>query len=108
MMNKFERIEKQVEQWDKAAKFFPIFFGIFAAGIYLLGFCTLDTLFKIAVVLFGITAVIWWFWTIYSIRQLTVSLNKAGENLDDVRKDFTIISEEIKNIKKLHLDSINK
>jgi hypothetical protein len=63
---------------------------------------------KIGFVSFCATAVIWWFWTIYSIRQLTVFLNKAGESLDDVRNDFVFISKEIKEIKKLHIESINK
>ena len=33
MMNKFEKIEKQVEQWDKAAKFF-LFFSVSSRQAY--------------------------------------------------------------------------
>jgi hypothetical protein len=107
-MNKLDKIEKQVERWDRAAKVFPVLFAIFATGIYLSGICSFETIFKIAFISFCITAVIWWFWTIYSIRQLTVFLNKAGDSLQDVRSDFVIISKEISEIKKLHLDSVNK
>ena len=45
--------------------------------------------------LFAITAVTWWFWTIYTIRNLVITLNRASKNLAEARGEFKGIVKDL-------------
>ena len=90
-----KKIEEQVERWDLFAKIVPTIFLALSFIFLALGIISFDTLFYVGIVLFAITAVVWWFWTIFSIRFLVRLLRRASINLltvstdlKKVRKDF--------------------
>lgn len=92
---KARRIEKQVESWDTFAKLAPTFFLFVCFILLVTGNTTFDNIFLFGMMGFSITAVIWWFWTIYSIRFLVRMFNQAtndlietGEELKSVRKEL--------------------
>lgn len=91
-------IEKQVERWDLFAKIAPTIFLIVCFVLLLTGSISFDTVFTIGMVLFSVTAVTWWFWTIFSIRGLVRILNRASTNLIEVGDELTAAKHELKDI----------
>ena len=94
-LQRASKIEKQVLRWDLYAKLAPTFFLVSCFILLSLGIVGFETLFFIGMALFAITAVVWWFWTIFSIRFLIRMLSRATKNLvevstelSDVRKEF--------------------
>lgn len=102
-LEKTKKIEQQVERWDMFAKLAPTIFllGCFVFLALGVGF---ETLFTVGMIGFAITAVTWWFWTLFSIRYLvklfnkvTIDLIKAGEELIAVRKEYKDLRDEENN-----------
>ena len=83
-----ERIETQVERWDLFARITPTVFLIIAIILISTGYIDFGQAFWIGLGLFAVTAVTWWFWTIYTIRHLIRTLNRASRNLGEVRDEF--------------------
>ena len=94
-----KRIEQQVERWDMFAKLAPTAFLGFCFILLALGVLDFETAFYVGLVLFAFTAVIWWFWTLFSIRFLVKLLRRTTNNLVDV-------SQDLKQVKKDLLDEI--
>ena len=91
-----DRIESQVERWDLFAKLAPTVFLIIAMVLVSLGIITFTTAFWVGIGMFASTAVVWWFWTIYTIRQLIKTLARASQNLLEVKKEFVEINKQVK------------
>lgn len=98
-MDKERKIELQVERWDAFARIVPIVFLVACGGLILLGVIDYEEAFWAALGVFAVTAVTWWFWTIYTIRHLVKTLHRASKNLGEVREEFAKISKEIQDIK---------
>ena len=92
---KTEEIQKQVDRWDLFAKITPTVFLIVCMVLVSFGVIDFETAFYVGLGLFAVTAVTWWFWTIYTIRHLVHTLNRASKNLDEVRFEFTEVSKEV-------------
>jgi len=95
-LKKAKRIEKQVERWDLFAKMAPTIF-LFVCFLLLINGTNFGTVFFIGMVCFSLTAVTWWFWTIFSIRYLVKLFYKASNDLIET-------SEELKSIRKEYFD----
>ena len=54
-----------------------------------------DLFARLGLGLFAITAVTWWFWTIYTIRNLVITLNRASKNLAEARGEFKGIVKDL-------------
>ena len=83
-----EKIELQVEKWDAFARITPTVFLIISIILISTGYISFDTAFYLGLGLFAVTAVTWWFWTIYTIRHLIRTLNRASRSLGEVRDEF--------------------
>jgi cell division protein FtsW (lipid II flippase) len=81
---KYEKILRQVSLWDWFARIFPIVFIAVASFMLATDLVTLRVTFLIGLVLFFGTAVLWWFWTIYTIAKMAFVLKRAEEDLGDV------------------------
>jgi len=90
-----EKIEKQVERWDVFARVIPTVFLVACSGLIFTGIIDFEQAFWIGLALFAVTAVTWWFWTIYTIRQLVKTLNRASKNLAEVRAEFKSVAQDI-------------
>ena len=97
---KMDKIEAQVQLWDRFARLVPIVFLIFCTILVCLGLINYKQAFWAATAVFALTAVTWWFWTIYTIRHLVQTLHRATKNLGEVREEFKSISKEVSSIKK--------
>ena len=91
-----KRIEAQVERWDLFAKLAPTVFLVIAMGLVTLGIISFATAFWVGISMFASTAVVWWFWTIYTIRQLIKTLARASQNLLEVKTEFVEIHKQVK------------
>lgn len=94
-----ERIRKQVELWDLYAKIIPTLFLVVTGLLILCDAISFNQAFWWGIGAFAITAVTWWFWTIFTIRELINTLQRASSNLHEVRSEFKKISVELDKIK---------
>lgn len=94
--NKARQIEKQVERWDLFAKIAPATFLIVCFILLITEATTFQTVFSLGMILFAVTAVIWWFWTIFTIRFLVRVLNRASGNLVEVTDDLKETKQDLK------------
>lgn len=97
-IEKTYRLEKQVENWDLFAKIAPTIFLIVCFVLLAIGSVSFDTVFYIGMVLFALTAVVWWFWTIFSIRFLVRTLRRASIGLIEVTSELIDAKKELKEI----------
>jgi len=95
-IKKANAIERQVERWDLFAKIAPTIFLVVCFFLLMTGSVSFDTVFTIGMSMFAVTAVIWWFWTIFSIRRLVRILNRASKGLVDVTDDLKETKRELK------------
>ena len=94
-----DNIEAQVERWDLFARLVPTVFLVINIILVTTGVINFQQAFWIGLGLFAVTAVTWWFWTIYTIRHLVKTLNRASKNLQEVRSEFIAVSKDLKDIK---------
>lgn len=97
-LDRSKKIEKQVERWDLYAKLAPTFFLVIAFVCLALG-VSFETLFSAGMVLFALTAVTWWFWTIFSIRYLVTLLRRATTNLIEVGDELKEVKREYQELR---------
>ena len=97
-IKKSYKIEKQVEKWDLFAKLAPTIFLIICFLLLFFAAVSFETIFFIGMVMFSLTAVIWWFWTIFSIRHLVRTLRRASNGLIDVAGDLKEAKVELKEL----------
>jgi ABC-type transport system involved in Fe-S cluster assembly fused permease/ATPase subunit len=102
------RIENQVERWDLFAKLAPTIFLLVCILLLVVGSVSFETVFTIGMILFSLTAVTWWFWTIYSIRFLVKTLNRASSGLIEVTDDLVEAKRELKEYVRLEEDNNSK
>jgi len=88
-------IEAQVERWDMFARLVPTVFLVINIILVTVGVIDFEQAFWVGLGLFAVTAVTWWFWTIYTIRQLVKTLNRASKNLAEVRAEFKSVAQDI-------------
>ena len=98
-MNNKRNIEHQVERWDLYARIVPTIFLVISVILVTTGIIDFDTAFWVGLGLFAITAVTWWFWTIYTIRHLVKTLNRASKNLAEVRDEFKSVNHDLEKFK---------
>jgi len=89
---KKDRVERQVEIWELYARILPPVFLLISILLVSLQIIDFDTAFYVGLGLFSVTAVVWWFWTIFTIRQLVRTLGRATKNLNSVRSEFRNIN----------------
>ena len=94
-----EKIETQVELWDRFARIVPLVFLGISLVLVCLGLIDYKQAFWTALGIFAVTAVTWWFWTIYTIRLLVRTLHRASKNLGEVREEFKRVSKEVHDTK---------
>ena len=97
--NKHPEIIKQVENWDMYARLVPTLFLFGFGTLILLGYIEFQMVFYVGLGLFAVTAICWWFWTIYTIKLLVGTLNIASDGLADVRDEFRKINKDIREFK---------
>jgi len=90
-----EAIELQVERWDLFARITPTIFLIISMILIASGIIDFQTAFWVGLGMFALTAVTWWFWTIYTIRHLIRTLNRASNNIVEVKDEFVSIKKDL-------------
>ena len=88
-------IEAQVDRWDLFARLVPTVFLVINLILVSTGILDFEQAFWVGLGLFAVTAVTWWFWTIYTIRHLIRTLNRASTNIIEVKDEFFSIKEDL-------------
>ena len=91
-----EKIIKQALHWDRYAKLAPVLFALLIGGLVIAELIHIRWMFYIAIVLFGITAFVWWWWTLSTIIKLTVTLKQAELGLVQIESELQQIREVVK------------
>ena len=94
-----DKIEAQVERWDLYARITPTIFLIISLILITTGYIDFKTAFWVGLGMFAVTAVTWWFWTIYTIRHLIRTLNRASSNIVEVKDEFISIKRDLEEFK---------
>jgi hypothetical protein len=81
------------------AKLTPPFFLLFAGVLLVFNLIKFDTLFYVGLGMFSITAVVWWFWSIFTIRFIIRNMTLATKGLNEVKQDIRLITSEIKDLR---------
>lgn len=105
---KQKEIERQVERWDVYARIVPTVFLVCCLVLVSVGWIDFEQAFWLGLGLFAVTAVTWWFWTIFTIRVLVKTLHRASKNLGEVRQEFKEISQEVGKLRPGQEDNDNR
>ena len=96
-LERAKQIEKQVERWDLYAKLAPTLFLVVCFLLLATGSTDFATIFFVGMVGFAFTAVVWWFWTIFSIRFLVRLFYKTTQDLIDTGEELKEVRKELRN-----------
>ena len=96
---KNQKITKQVERWDLFARLTPTLFLLLTMTLILFDVVKVEYAFYIGLTGFAITAVTWWWWSIFTIRYLIITLSRASSTLTDVNDEIKIVKKELEDLK---------
>jgi len=94
-----DKIRKQAELWDMYAKISPFIFLIIAGSLWAFGIIEHTDAFYTAAVIFGLTAVTWWFWIVRTIAKLASLLRSADDGVQETLRDLRDIKELVKQLR---------
>ena len=98
-MDKNQQIAEQVERWDVYARITPTVFLLTSILLIVFGIIDFKTAFYVGMLGFAGTAVIGWWWAIFTIKYLVTTLNRASKNLQEVNQEVKEITQEVKVLK---------
>ena len=92
-------IRKQAQLWSMFAKVSPIIFITLMGFLWHQGIVNHIMIMWIGGIMFGLTAIIWWFWTVHTIGSLATMVKKADNGVQDVLGDLKEIRDILKDIR---------
>lgn len=92
-MRDLEKIKKELYIWNRLSIYLPVLFTVILLDLYILQIFEKEILFYVGAILYFITAIVWWFWTMKNIIFLANLLKQS-------QKDLEVIIHEVKSIKK--------
>jgi hypothetical protein len=96
---KSQKITKQVERWDLFARLTPTLFLITTMTLILFDIVKVEYAFYIGLTGFAVTAVTWWWWSIFTIRYLIITLSRASATLTEVNVEVAEVKKELAELK---------
>jgi len=93
------RIKKEVRYWNLFAKFAPFVFAGVGFVFYKMNMVNFNDILVIAGILFAVTAISWWFWTINTIGHISDRVHKAEDGIQEVLTDLKVIRQLFQDIK---------
>lgn len=91
-------ITQQAKYWDLFSRIVPIIFVIVASVYYFNNYTSIDILVWTAIILFGITSLLWWWWTLMTIIKLSTILNEAYDKFYSISQEIDTLKENISNV----------
>jgi len=89
-----EAIRKQAQFWTMIAKISPIIFLIVMCILWHFNLISYQNILWVGGIMFGVTAITWWFWTVHTIGTLAKMVRQADSGVKDALGDL----KEIRNI----------
>tara|TARA_B110000503_G_scaffold15245_1_gene21208 strand:- start:2211 stop:2522 length:312 start_codon:yes stop_codon:yes gene_type:complete len=96
---KNQKITKQVERWDLFARLTPTLFLVITMTLILFDLIKVEYAFYVGLTGFAVTAVTWWWWAIFTIRYLIITLSRASSTLTEVSDEIKIVKKELEDLK---------
>ena len=96
---KSQKITKQVERWDLFARLTLTLFLITTMTLILFDIVKVEYAFYIGLTGFAVTAVTWWWWSIFTIRYLIITLSRASATLTEVNVEVAEVKKELAELK---------
>ena len=97
-LDKLEKIEIQSEYWVIFARYCPIVFFLICGITYWLNIVDIKIMILIGTLVFVVTSIFWWVWTLYNIRFLVKSLTRATTKIIEVKNEVKSIHKDLKNL----------
>jgi chromate transport protein ChrA len=97
MTNKttLDKINKQSKFWSIYSIVAPLSVVIVIVLLYMLDRFSLDYIFWISIIVFGVTSIIWWAWAVTTIYHLTLTLKKADETFVEILHEIQEIKSNV-------------
>jgi hypothetical protein len=99
LFEKFEKVGVQARAWKFYGILTPIFFGLVFFEFHLMT-NQIPNIVLLGWVLFIITCLIWWFWTIRIFQTIIESQKTIHVMVVTVAKDISDVKEDVKQISK--------
>lgn len=93
------RIKKEVRYWNLFAKLAPFVFAGVGLMCYKMDMLELSDILVVAGIMFAVTAVVWWFWTVNTIGHISDRVHKAEDGIQDVLTDLKVIRQLFQDLK---------
>lgn len=98
LYDKIEKIEKQSKTWIWYGKLSPLLFVFTALGVYGIEHTAIPFILYGSWVLLITTSVIWWFWVIKVITEMTLMFKHVIELVQSIKIEIADVHKEIKNL----------
>ena len=85
----------QATLWDRFAKISPLVILSSLGIFYYLGHRDWRLVIDVGSIVFISIAVTWWFWVVYTIGVIAITLNKSNKKLVDVLDEIREAQEEV-------------
>jgi len=93
-----DAIRDQARLWDIYAKISPIIFIVVAGVMWLLNIVQHDQILWAGAIIFAVTAVTWWFWTVHTIGKIAQLLRSADDGVRETLHDLRDIKDLVKQL----------
>jgi hypothetical protein len=91
-----EKINQEIRRWIKWAKYAPAAFAIFSVMLWLLNIAQLPHILLVGLTAFGLTAIIWWYWTLDTIFNLLKLLDNNDKCFYEIKDNIHQLNESFK------------
>lgn len=94
-----DQIREQARLWDMYAKISPIIFLIVMSVLWFLDLVHHTHILWAGAIIFAVTAVTWWFWTVHTIGKIAKLLRNADDGVQDALHNLRDIKELVKELR---------
>jgi len=94
-----ESIREQARLWDIYAKTSPILFVAVMGLLWMFDAIHHHHILIAGAILFSITAVTWWFWTVHTIGKIAQLLRNADDGVQETLHDLRDIKDLVKKLR---------
>jgi hypothetical protein len=99
-MTNLSKIIRQSRYWKMYGIISPVAFIMVASGVAGVHYSKNDDLILSSWILLLSSAIVWWFWTIRVIAELTSAFNSIFNQVSDLRSDIKDVRDDIRQLPK--------
>ena len=94
------KLDNQINILSMSGRVLPVFAIIGASILYLVDINTyLEIFFMCIALMFLAISITWWWWVMYTIRDIHKNINTSVEQFENIRTEIIKLREDIKKVK---------